>query len=130
MGGTPVHLLRVCETPGMVIAESRWEAIEEAVREGLCFGVDQFIIDLTGAAEVRPLDYWMLLNLAILIPAGGMVVVCEEAVFARSLAQSKLIHLITCVPHLADAYAALTGIAVGPAPANLPALHVSDAQET
>ncbi|MEO7993759.1 MAG: hypothetical protein ABI743_05110, partial [bacterium] len=112
--GSPIHLLRVCPEPVEAIPEARWEAIEDAIHEALTFGVDRFIIDLTGAGAVRPLDYWMLLNLAILIPAGHMVVLADQEQLQESLRQSKLIRLISIVEHLADAYGVLTGIAVGP----------------
>lgn len=115
MDGQAVHLLRLCPDPSVVIPEERWQTIEAQIHEALTFGVERFILDFTGAETIRPLDYWMLLNLAILIPAGQLVVVCDEALFTRSLTTSKLTYLISIVPHLADAYALLAGAAAGAA---------------
>ena len=111
MDHTLIHLVRVCPAPVEQVSEARWESIEDAIREALDAGIEQFILDLHGAAEIHPLDYWMLLNLAILIPAGGLAVVCEEAIFARSIAAGKLTKLIPCVASLEEAYAELTGLA-------------------
>lgn len=115
MESQAITLIQVCPAELPAIPESRWEAIEAQIHEALQFGVERFILDLSGSHEIRPLDYWMLLNLAILIPAGNMVIVADESQFTQSLSQSKITRLITVVGHLADAYAALTGIAAGPA---------------
>lgn len=115
MDNAAITLIQACAAQLPVIPESRWEAIEAQIHEALQFGVERFILDLTGSHEIRPLDYWMILNLAILIPAGNLVIVADESQFTQSLSQSKLTQLITVVSHLADAYAALTGIAAGPA---------------
>ncbi|MCG3152150.1 MAG: hypothetical protein GEEBNDBF_01438 [bacterium] len=115
MSSHAITLIQACPARLPAIPESRWEAIEAQIHEALQFGADRFILDLTGAHEIRPLDYWMVLNLAILIPAGNLVLVADEEQFTQSLQQSKLTQLLTVVRHLADAYAALTGIAAGPA---------------
>jgi len=115
MDNASITLIQVCPAELPAIPESRWEAIEAQIHEALQFGVERFILDLSGSHEIRPLDYWMVLNLAILIPAGNLVIVADESQFTQSLFQSKLTQLITVVGHLADAYAALTGLAAGPA---------------